>query len=151
VWRNTALLDAFQRLLPDIYAVLGTIPLERIEDVYADARRETIDNGIMEKADNVATVPAAFGWSDLGSWAELWEVADHDGAHNALLGTGRHIVEDAQANLLFSSGRTIAVVGAENLIVVETPDAVFVCPRDRAQDVKQIVQRAQADNLSELL
>lgn len=151
VWRNTALLDAFARLLPDIHAVLGTVPLEQIEDVYADVRRETIDNGILERAENVATVPAVFGWSDLGSWAELWDVAQHDSAGNALLGTGRHIVEDAQGNLLFSTGRTIAVVGVENFVVVETPDAVFVCPRDRAQDVKRIVQRAQADDLRELL
>jgi mannose-1-phosphate guanylyltransferase len=149
VWRNGALLSAFERLLPDIYGVLTSVPVERVDEVYAGARRETIDVGIMERAPNVATIPADFGWSDIGSWAELWELAERDANGNAF--RGRVLVAESQGNLVFAEGRTVALVGVEDLVVVETADAVFVCPRERAQDVKLIVQRLQKEGDSALL
>src|SRR5581483_927643 len=108
------------------------------------APRETIDVGIMEKAANVATIPARFGWSDIGSWAELWELAARDEAGNAAVGRGQALTVDSRDNLVYADGRTVALVGVSDLVVVETADAVFVCPRERAQDVKLIVQRLQS-------
>jgi mannose-1-phosphate guanylyltransferase len=150
-WRNTSVLDAFQELQPSIYEALTQVPLARIDEVYAQAPRETIDVGIMERARNVATIPADFGWSDIGSWAELWELAERDSEGNDARGTGRVLTADSQNNLVYADGRTVALVGVHDLVVVETADAVFICPRERAQDVRTIVQRLQREGLTELL
>jgi mannose-1-phosphate guanylyltransferase len=133
-------------LLPDIYGVLSSVSIERMDEVYANARRETIDVGIMERAPNVATIPADFAWSDIGSWAELWELSERDPDGNVC-----RLLADSQRNLVFAKGRTVALVGVEDLVVIETADAVFVCPRERAQDVKLIVQRLQREGDAGLL
>jgi mannose-1-phosphate guanylyltransferase len=151
VWHNPALLDAFARHQPRIFSVLTSTPLAQVDQVYPSAPRETIDVGIMERASNVATVPARFGWSDIGSWAELWELATSSPTDNVLLGAGRSLTADASGNLVYADGRTVALVGVQGLVVVETADAVFVCPRDRAQDVKLIVQRLQEEGNADLL
>jgi mannose-1-phosphate guanylyltransferase len=151
VWNNAALLAAFSQLLPDIFSVLTSAPLPAIDSVYPNAPRETIDVGIMERAPNVATLPARFGWSDIGSWAELWELSSSSLTDNVELGQGRVLTADATGNLVYADGRTVALVGVEDLVVVETDDAVFVCPRERAQDVKLIVQRLQQEGRTELL
>jgi mannose-1-phosphate guanylyltransferase len=151
VWKNQTLLDAFRTLQPDIFDVLTSAPIKDIDRVYPEVRRETIDVGIMEQATNVATIPARFGWSDIGSWAELWELASQQAEANVELGSGRVLTEDSSGNLVYADGRTVALVGVSDLVVVETADAVFVCPRDRAQDVKLIVQRLQREGRTELL
>jgi mannose-1-phosphate guanylyltransferase len=151
VWKNTTLLAAFQRHQPDIYEVLNSAPLSEIDHAYPSAKRVAIDVGIMERADNVATIPADFGWSDIGSWSELWELAARPEDGNVALGTGRVLTFDSRANLVYADGRTVALVGVSDLVVVETDDAVFICPRERAQDVKLIVQRLQSEGRTELL
>ena len=151
VWRNSTLLEAFAAHQPDIYQVLTSVPLGEIDRAYPNARRETIDVGIMERARNVATIPSNFGWSDIGSWAELWELASRGADGNVALGSGRVFVIDSHDNLVYADGRAVALVGVEDLVVVETADAVFVCPRDRAQDVKLIVQRLQSEGAAGLL
>jgi mannose-1-phosphate guanylyltransferase len=151
VWKNTTLLEAFQRHQPEIFSVLTSVPVADIDSVYPGARRETIDVGIMEPADNVATIPATFGWTDVGSWSELWELASRSSEGNVALGSGRVLTNDSRGNLVYADGRTVALVGVSDLVVVETEDAVFVCPRERAQDVKLIVQQLQREGASELL
>jgi mannose-1-phosphate guanylyltransferase len=153
VWQNTTLLDAFRRHQPAIYDVLTSVDLAQVDTAYPHAPRETIDVGIMEPAQNVATVPASFGWSDIGSWAELWDLfADQAGPErNVVRGSGRAVFESSQRNLVFAESRTVALVGVDDLVVVETEDAVFVCPRDRAQDVRRIVARLRSEGASELL
>ncbi len=149
VWRNSALLGAFEALLPTHFGLLTSVPLARVDDVYGQAQRETIDVGIMEKAPNVATIPADFGWSDIGSWTELWELSARDSDDNACRGNA--ILVDSHGNLVYAEGRTVALVGVSDLVIVETADAVFVCPRDRAQEVKLIVQRLQQSGDAALL
>jgi mannose-1-phosphate guanylyltransferase len=151
VWQNSTLLEAFARHQPDIYAVLTSVPLDEIDQAYPNARRETIDVGIMERADNVTTIPSDFGWNDIGSWAELFELTARDADGNVALGSGRVLSADSSGNLVYADGRAVALVGVHDLVVVETADAVFVCPRERAQDVRQIVQRLQREERRELL
>jgi len=151
IWNNVTLLEAFARHQPDIYAVLNSAPLAEIDRVYPNAPRETIDVGIMEPAANVATIPARFGWSDIGSWAELWELMPRADDGNVALGSGRVMTSDSHDNLVFAEGRAVALVGVHDLVVVETADAIFVCPRERAQDVRQIVKQLQAEGATELL
>ena len=143
--------------------VLPLLPPERILVVTerthaADLRAqlpalpaESIDTGIMERADNVATIPATFRWTDIGSWAELWEVSERDARGNVVRGGGRLLQADSRDNLVYAEGRAVALVGAHDLVVIETSDAVFVCPRDRALDVKLIVQQLQQAGATELL
>jgi mannose-1-phosphate guanylyltransferase len=150
-WKNTTLLDAFRAHLPDVLDTLRSAPLCDVDRVYPDARRETIDVGIMEAAPNVATIPASFGWSDIGSWAELFELAAAVPEANVTLGAGRVLTEDSRGNLVFADGRAVALVGVSDLVVVETNDAVFVCPRERAQDVRLIVQQLRAAGAADLL
>jgi mannose-1-phosphate guanylyltransferase len=151
VWKNSTLIDAFREHQPAIYDTLTSVPLDRIDQVYPSAPRATIDVGIMEPARNVATIPAHFGWNDIGSWAELWELSPRDADGNVAQGAGRVITADSTGNMVFAERRTVALVGVDDLIVVETDDAIFVCPRERAQDVKLIVQRLQAEGASALL
>lgn len=151
VWKNSTLLEVFQRHQPEIYQVLTSVALKDVDQAYPKAPRETIDVGIMEKADNVATIPARFGWSDIGSWAELWELAERADDGNVALGSAPVLTTDSANNLVYADSRTVALVGVSDLVVVETEDAVFVCPRERAQDVKLIVQRLQAEQRRELL
>lgn len=151
VWKNTTLLEAFKEHQPEIYTTLSSVSLAQVDSAYPNAKRETIDVGIMEPAINVATIPADFGWSDIGSWSELWELGERPEDGNIALGNGRVLTADSSGNLIYADGRTIALVGVSDLVVVETEDAVFVCPRERAQDVKLIVQRLQREGRSELL
>jgi mannose-1-phosphate guanylyltransferase len=151
VWKNTTLLKAFASLQPDIFQVLTAVPLAEIDSVYPGARRETIDVGIMERASNVVTLPARFGWTDIGSWAELWELSDRPPDGNVRLGSGRVLSAESTGNLVYTDGRAVALVGVNDLIVVETGDAVFVCPRSRAQDVRLIVEQLRAGGPPELL
>lgn len=151
VWNNATLLDAFATHQPAIYAVLTSARLADVDHVYPSAPHQTIDVGIMERATNVATLPAKFGWSDIGSWAELWDLLPRDADANLALGAGRVLTADSHGNLVFAESRAVALVGVEDLVVVETADAVFVCPRERAQDVRIIVKRLQTDGAADLL
>lgn len=151
IWNNRALLEAFATHLPDILAMLTSTPLAHVDEVYPNARKETIDVGIMEPAGNVATLPARFGWSDVGSWGELWSLSPRDENGNAALGDGRVLTADSQRNLIYANKRTVALVGIADLVVVETDDAVFIAPRSRAQDVRTIVRQLRDSGANELL
>jgi mannose-1-phosphate guanylyltransferase len=150
-WKNTALLEAFRSHLPGVWEPLTSAPLSDIDRVYPNAQREAIDIGIMERAPNVATIPATFGWSDIGSWGELFELSAQQSDDNVVLGSGRVMTAESRGNLVFAEGRAVALVGVDDLVVVETEDAVFVCPRDRAQDVRMIVQQLRAAGANDLL
>jgi mannose-1-phosphate guanylyltransferase len=103
----------------------------------------SIDHGVMEKAKRLAVVPGSFGWNDVGSWESAWELATKDANGNALPDGG--VAVDARGNLvrdLTSGGsrKVYALVGVKDLVVVETDDAVLVIPRERAQDVRDVVK-----------
>ena len=106
----------------------------------------TIEVGILQQSDRVAVIPARFRWSDIGNWGELMEMLPHDRSGNAVEGEGGHIGLDTRDSLIFATSRTVATVGLEGMVVVETPDVVLVCPRDRVQDVKRLVERLGKDS-----
>ena len=101
----------------------------------------------MEHTARAAVVPVAMGWSDLGSWDALWELADKDAAGNAL--AGNVIAEDSRNNYIRSEAGLVAALGIDDLVVVATQDAVMLAPRSRAQDVRHLVARLVAENRSE--
>jgi mannose-1-phosphate guanylyltransferase len=112
--------------------------------------RTTIDYGIMERSDQVACVPATFTWNDVGSWSALAEVLARDEDDNAVV--GRHIGIDTTGTLVFGrSGRMVATIGLDDMVIVDTPDALLVCPKDRAQEVRGIVDELEQSGDTELL
>ncbi len=117
------------------------------EKAFASSPAISIDYAVMEKTDRAAVVPLDAGWSDVGDWAALWDLADHDADGNAI--GGNVIAVGTRDSLLRSTGRLLGVVGAEGLVVVEAADAVLVAARDRAQDVKELVERLQREKRPE--
>lgn len=114
---------------------------------FAAAPSISIDHAVMERTLNAAVVPAAIGWSDIGSWTALWEISPQDGAGNAT--TGPVELVDARRCLVRSEGILTGVVGLEDAIVVVTDDAVLAMHRDRAQDVKKLVEQLKAKGRKE--
>ncbi len=108
---------------------------------------DSIDYALMEKTDKAAVVEADIGWSDIGSWRALWEVADKDGNGNAV--SGDVILEDVHNSLIRSEHTLVAAIGLRDTLVVETADAVLVAPMDRSQDVKAIVARLKQEKRPE--
>jgi mannose-1-phosphate guanylyltransferase len=112
----------------------------------------SIDTGVMEKAAGLAVVPGEFGWNDVGSWQSAWELGSPDAAGNAL--SEGAIAIDAKNNLVRTLGKgkkVVALVGVNDLVVVETEDALLVIPRERAQDVRLIVEALKAAGRNDLL
>jgi len=111
---------------------------ELVEALYPSLPDISIDHGIMEKAARVAVVPGDFGWSDVGSWTSAWELAPHDQDDNALFGEVV-TVDTKRSYVRAHGGKVVAVVGLDDLVVVDTEDALLVMPRSRSQDVRAVV------------
>lgn len=112
----------------------------------------SIDHGVMEKAAGLAVVPGEFGWNDVGSWQSAWELGSPDASGNAL--SAGAVAIDAKNNLVRTLGngkKVVALVGVNDLVVVETEDALLVIPRERAQDVRLVVEALKAAGRTELL
>lgn len=121
---------------------LGIEPLVLDPTTFSDAPNISIDYALMERADNVAMVVATFDWSDIGSWPALAELtpADDDGNRH----DGHVVSVDSRNNFVQSRDRTVATVGLDNLMIIDTPDALLVADASRAQDVKSIVAKLKA-------
>jgi mannose-1-phosphate guanylyltransferase / mannose-6-phosphate isomerase len=131
-----AVLDACRKAMAD--ATNDGIFVRPGEAAFTSAPSISIDYAVMEKAENVHVVPVDMGWSDVGSWAALWEIGAKDAHGNAT--SGDVIAVDSRNSLMrVEGGPAIATVGVDDLIIVSTPDAVMIAPRNRAQDVKKIV------------
>jgi mannose-1-phosphate guanylyltransferase len=130
-----------------------------VREVFPTLESISIDHGVMEKAEGLAVVPGDFGWNDVGSWQSAWELADRDANGNAL--GPDDLAIDGKNNLVrsllstpttgLSKKKTIALVGVSDLVVVETDDAVLVIPRERAQDVRLVVEELKKKGKKELL
>jgi len=105
----------------------------------------SIDYAVMEKSDNVAMVPCDLGWSDIGSWSILAGLHPADGQGNHVFGGTETVLEDVQNCDIFGHDRLVAALGVENLLVVDTPDALLVAHKERSQDVKKIYKRLKAE------
>ena len=118
-------------------AMVGPVEgVARLGDRFMDAPSVSLDVAVMEKTNNAVVVELEAGWSDLGSWAALWEVSDKDAAGNVL--RGEVVVLDVADAFITATSRTVAVAGIDGIVVVETPDAVLVVPLDRSELVKEI-------------
>jgi mannose-1-phosphate guanylyltransferase/mannose-6-phosphate isomerase len=142
------LLAELERLVPDLLVAVRTAVTSSTRDLdfvrldvaaFSSAPDISIDYAVMEKTDRAAVVPASIGWSDVGSWSALWEIAPHDAAGNATHGPVELL--DSKNSYVRSEGILTAVVGLEDVVVVVTDDAVLAMHRDRAQDVKTLLSQ----------
>ncbi|MBG6244347.1 mannose-1-phosphate guanylyltransferase/mannose-6-phosphate isomerase [Candidatus Symbiopectobacterium sp. 'North America'] len=118
-------------------------------DCFHSCPEESIDYAVMERTEHAVVVPLDAKWSDVGSWSALWDISDKDNAGNAV--RGDVLIEDAKDNYLYSQHRLIGVVGVEDLVVVETKDAVLVAHKSKVQNVKDIVCQLKDNNRPEYL
>jgi mannose-1-phosphate guanylyltransferase/mannose-6-phosphate isomerase len=148
LFRRDVFLAALARHLPELHQGLRGISAGVSQEVLARAYRDlpsiSLDHGIMEKADNVAVVPVDLGWSDVGTWSALHELCPADARGNVIL--GRALDLDSRDSLIFAQDRVVGTIGLDNMIVVDTADATLVCPRDRVQEVKDLVGELTRQN-----
>ncbi len=153
IWRVDTIRTRFRELMPHLAAtleplgpLLGTPAGEAaLIETYPKIEVQTIDYGIMERAPDVAVVPARFAWSDVGSWAELYDVLPRDSGGNLL--RGQALALDTHNSLIYSEegGRLVVALGVDDLVVVDTPDVLLICPRSRTQEVKRLVEWLEGD------
>ena len=157
IWRTETILGEFARQMPTLHKQLRKIEealdtdkaTTVLEKVWEKVEKETIDYGIMEHAREVAVIPAQFEWNDIGSWKTLMEILKTDEKGNVLI--GEHLALDTQNTLVYSPNKLVATVGLEDMVVVETDDTLLICPLDRAQDVRAIVNALRELKRNDLL
>jgi mannose-1-phosphate guanylyltransferase len=157
VWRVDAILEQIQRCLPDLYTelqkvepVVGTGQYQStVEKVYGIIRGISIDYGVMEKADAVYVIPGEFGWNDIGSWSEVHRASGKDERGNSI--TGKVIQKDTTNCLIYSPDKLVATIGVDDLIIINTEDALLVCRKGRSQDVKEISDYLRRKQMNEFL
>ena len=157
-FRADVILEEIRRAMPVLGEQLAVIEqsigtpayARTLSRVFPAAPSISIDYGVMEKSQRIAVVPAEFGWSDVGSFAALSEVRELDDLGNVL--QGEAVVIDGHDNVVLAQGkRPVAVVGVDGVVVVDAGDAILVCRKDRAQDVRKAVDELSRRGRDEVL
>jgi mannose-1-phosphate guanylyltransferase len=162
-WRVSTFLENLKRFLPKTHAALETLAESiatgtydrKLRSIYSKLENISVDYALLEPVTRsggpprVFLIPADVGWSDIGSWAAVYELLAKNSGQNIIAGDGRTL--DAQGNFLWSPSKFVAAIGVRDLVVVETPDALLICPRDRAQDVGKIVKWLEEEKRRKLL
>jgi mannose-1-phosphate guanylyltransferase len=164
VWKVGVFLEALERFLPSLYremlklrAFWGTRREKvALRNIYERIQPVSVDYGIMEKAHNVALMPAKFPWNDVGSWAALAQIWPRDKAGNVFpggkrAGAGKVLMIDSSGCLVRAEEKLIATIGLKDMVVVESGNAFLVCPRARSQEVRRILQALNERGWSEYL
>jgi mannose-1-phosphate guanylyltransferase len=143
VWRAEVVIAAFRKYAPALIELIedgvraGDVPA-----VFANAEALPVDKAILEHADNVRVLPISWDWNDLGAWTSLSEVLGEDANGNCAAGAARLIAEDSKGCTVFSEGdEHIALLGVEGLVVVRSKGVTLICPAERAQEVRKLVDR----------
>jgi len=155
-WQLSVINEAFMRYLPEMDALCQQISRRwekegnsaPIDDLYQQMPRLPIDIGIMEKVDKLNVFPVDLGWSDVGSWKALYDTKSKDAQGN--YSAGETLFIDAQKNYI-ESKKYVALIGIDNLCVVETADAILICPLDKSEEVKKVVDTLKTQKRDELL
>jgi mannose-1-phosphate guanylyltransferase len=156
-WRTSVLLEELRRHLPKTATILASLPPFGSKRFASQLARSfplcdniSIDYAVLEKASGVHGIAAAdFGWNDVGSWNAVYELLDRDASGNVVMSDCFAL--DAHDNFVDARGKVIALLGVDGLIVVDTPDALLVARRDRAQEVGEIVKALEKANRQDLL
>lgn len=157
VWKASSILANIKKLLPDMFEGLEKIAAdwgtEKFGDtllsVFPTLRSESIDFGVMEKAEDIYTIPGNFGWDDVGSWQAIERINPTNDYGNMI--TGDVVSIETTDTIVVGGQRLIATVGLDNIVVVDTDDAVLICAKDKTQDVKRVIENLKISNRSALL
>ena len=142
---DPAMLAACRQAYETAETDLDFVRLDR--KAFEACRADSIDYAVMEKTERACVVPLSAGWNDVGSWSSIWEVHDKDRDGNVT--KGDVVVQDSHNCLVHGNGKLVSVIGLDDVVVVETKDAMMIAHKDRVQDVKQLVNRLDADGRSE--
>jgi len=162
-WRVSTFLENLRNYLPKTYEALESVDDaigkrtydKRLSEVYPKLQNISVDYAILEPATreqgtpHVFVVPADVGWSDIGSWNAVYELRAKQLGENIFAGSGQAI--DAEGNFLWSPEKYVAAIGIRDLVVIDTPDALLICPRERVQEVGRIVKKLEEDRRKDLL
>lgn len=157
VWQTTVILDKFRQFLPDIYLGVKNIACAFGSDKYEDILNETfsafisesIDYGIMEKTSPIYTIPSDFGWDDVGSWLAIDRIMNKDESGNIV--SGNAVTVDSKNITIIGGEKLIAAVGIDDIIIVDTDDAVLICNKNKSQDIKKVLQELKKQNKEKYL
>lgn len=154
VWGTDRILEELQEHRPQLAQSLAQIgeaigtPREQevLEAVWPSMENVAIDIAVMEQTKHGVVIPAALGWSDVGDWSALAETLPQDTFGNAVV--GHHVGLDTRSTLVYGNGRVVATIGVEDLLIIDTHDALLICRRDRAQDVKALLASVREQHTS---
>lgn len=157
IWRVDAILDEIKKYLPDLHEGLETLEPaintpdfeKQLVHVYGQLKNISIDYGVMENSNNVYLTKADFYWNDVGNWEAVYEISDKNEEGNALIGDV--YAQNTFGSYIFSPRKFTATIGVENLIVINTNEALLVCHRNNAQDVRQIVDYLKMNKRTDLV
>ncbi len=158
-WRVAVILDCIRRFAPKLHEALERIagaiatPNEQrvLREAYEPLEKISIDYAVMEKAETIRVVEADFEWNDVGSWASVAELRSAEADPEGNLLVGKSAALDSRNCFVLADDHLVGIVGAEDLVVIHTPDATLVCPRHRAEDVKKLVDLLAEKGLDEHL
>ncbi len=156
MWKIETILDAYKKYLPKVAQILEKINAKWNEDgLLADISSEyklmpkiPVDIGIMEQAEKRVVIPVDYGWSDVGSWKALYDISEKD-KNNNVINCENEIINSN--NNYVNSKKFVALIGIDNLVVVESDNALLIASKDRSEDVKKIVEKLKKDGKEELL
>ncbi|MFA6493003.1 MAG: mannose-1-phosphate guanylyltransferase [Patescibacteria group bacterium] len=149
-WRADKLLDTYKTYAPEVYKGIEEIihlfakkgSDKEISKIYKNLPKVPIDTAIAEKVEKIAVLPADLGWSDIGNWTTLYEfLTSKTGGHT--VSRGNHIGIDDKGCLIYAQDKLLTTVGLKDIIVVDTPDVTLVCDKNRAQDVKKLIEKIE--------
>lgn len=157
IWRADSILHALERHLPAVFESFkniqaGLTPEQEQSEVHKSFQQSpsiSIDYGVMERAEKVYVVPGSFDWSDVGDWKAVYDLADKGSAGNAI--EGNAILHDASRCYVQAGDKLVSVIGVNDLIVVNTDDALLICHRDSAQRVKNVVDYLYTHQLEDYI
>jgi len=147
IWQVKNVIKAFEKYLPEMYDVFvaekeafnSPNEAKALSHIYPLCTNISIDFGIMEKADNVYVIPSAFGWSDLGTWNSAYENLEKDAQENAIAGKKVMIIDAKRCMVHAEPKKLLVLQGLSDFIVVDTPDVLLICKKDKEQDIKEYV------------
>ncbi len=158
VWKISNIIEELDKYLPKMMSELRIIvdqighnyDLSHLEEEYLNLESTSIDYGVMERSNKVLVLPVDLRWNDVGSWSALDDIVKNkDQSRNII--KGNVLTLDTENTTIESNSRLVATIGLKDLIIVETADAVLVCHKDQAQDVKKIVEKLKSENRNEYL
>jgi len=158
IWQVSRVLAEFERQMPAFYAQLQTVAAalgseqaeQTLAEVWPRVEKQTIDYGVMEKAQDVMVIPVDIGWSDIGDWEAVYNLSAAEPGANVVIGAD-HVQLGTDACLIRGDRKLIATIGLKDTIIVDTDDVLLICARQRAQDVRLLVEKLQKDGKSDYL